>query len=59
MNDVTRTCLKCDAAVRFLLCDRHYAETPFSAEPIETGRDTSVVVAPVGMNAVVDGVWRA
>ena len=34
MNDATRTCLKCGAPVRFLLCDRHYAETPHCDEPI-------------------------
>jgi hypothetical protein len=57
MSNATRTCLKCDAAVRFLLCDRHYAETPFSEEPIAVSHEQ--VMAPVvGLPVVVENMGR-
>jgi hypothetical protein len=58
MSDAARSCIKCGGRCRFLLCDRCYEATPHCDEPIAVSHQPRPVEL-AGMNAVVDGVWRA
>jgi hypothetical protein len=52
----TRTCIKCGAPCRFLLCDDDYAKTPHCDEPIAVTRHESSSFS-AGLPVRVDGVW--
>lgn len=56
MTNAARSCVKCGARCRHVLCDPCFAATPFCDESIAVSREPSGVF-PTGLPVRVDGVW--